>query len=68
MIIDNKGRQVFVSQGIGQGRWGSFRRKHPASKSMERVVTKFLPMRTSQAEAECDLVRYAEGKKGWKIV
>ena len=64
IVIDDEGREIFISQGIGDSEYGSFRRK--LSGSLQRVKTKCLPMRKSKEHAEQDLRIYA-GIKEWEV-
>jgi hypothetical protein len=67
---DQQGRIVYVTCGIGSGdqypHWGSFRRKANGI-SIQRVKTKFLPMRDTPEDAQADLDAYA-ARKGWQPI
>lgn len=64
--IDDKGRLVVVSSGIGDGNYYmACRRKK--SGALQRVKSKFLPIRRKRREAQEDLDRYAE-EHGWPVV
>lgn len=60
--IDDRGKTVMVSQGIGE-LWMTCRVKK--SGSLQRVKSKFLPERDTQKEAQADLDQYANAM-GWK--
>lgn len=62
MYLDDKGRKVIVSQGIGDSLWGAFRIVGP---SLKRI--KSIPMAFNRETAIKLLDRYAE-KHGWKKV
>lgn len=66
--LDDQDRLVFVSTGISGGdtvQWAAYRRK--LNGCLQRIKTKFLPLRATQAEAQTDLDVYAN-KKGWKAI
>jgi hypothetical protein len=54
---DAAGRVLFTDTGIGR-RWATYHRK--ANGSLKRLVSKTLPPRDTQAEAEADLAQWAE--------
>lgn len=57
--INEKGQILKVSSGISSGEhWMTYRVKN--SGSLQRVKSKFLPMRATKQEAQEDLDRYAE--------
>ena len=60
--IDDMGKTVMVSQGIGE-LWMTCRIK--TSGSLQRVKSKFLPERDTEEEAQSDLDQYAK-TMGWK--
>jgi hypothetical protein len=55
---DGKGKVLFVHHGLGGDSWGTYWRGK--SRGTHRVVTKNLPIRKSQAEAQKDLDAYAK--------
>jgi hypothetical protein len=63
--IDNLGAEVFVSPGIASDgkTWMTVRRERNKF-GVHRIVSKALPVRQSEAEAQADLDAYAS-KKGW---
>lgn len=64
--IDDMGKLVKVSSGISGGKvWMTCRVKK--SGALQRIKSKLLPERNTQAEAEEDLDRYAE-KMGWPLI
>jgi hypothetical protein len=60
-FIDDKGREVFLSQGFGDTDWGSFYRKPNGSLKKVRAI----PMVTCKLEAAQLLAAYA-ARKNWK--
>lgn len=66
--FDDHDRLVLISVGIsGNGspaRWASYRRKTP-TRSLQRIKSKFLPLRSTPEEAQADLDAYAK-RKGWR--
>lgn len=65
MYKDNKGRIVFLSQGIGHIKWGTFYRK--PSGALARVKSPFLPMRSTREQAALDLREQAK-RRSWREV
>jgi len=60
---DDKGRELFVDDGISRGEfWFTVYRKPTGSK--KRVVSKNLPLRRDRGEAQRDLEALAT-KRGW---
>jgi hypothetical protein len=64
MYKDNKGRILFLSQGIGQTEWGTFYRKPFGS--LARVKSPSLPMRPIKEQAAQDLHEQAK-RRGWEL-
>lgn len=62
--LDDMGRVIMVSQGIGE-MWFSCRVKK--SKALQRVKSKYLPERSTAEEAQDDLNRYAK-RMGWQQI
>ncbi|NPV70306.1 MAG: hypothetical protein HPY55_06630 [Firmicutes bacterium] len=63
-FIDKDGREVFVHDGISDGRWwGAFKRK--ANGRLQRV--KAVPVYEDRVEAECALDAYA-ARRGLKEI
>ncbi len=65
--LDAQGRRVIVSAGISSTSgqkpyWAAYRRK--PSGSLQRITTKFLPLRGAPDKAQADLDAYAR-RKGW---
>ena len=61
---DDQHRPVFVHTGISGGDtvyWASYRRKPTGN--LQRIKTKFLPLREDKKTAQADLDRYAKKKK-----
>ena len=63
--VDDMGRLVVISSGISRGEeYMSFRVKK--SGSLQRIKSKWLPIRNTRIEAQEDLARYAEEMR-WAI-
>ncbi len=57
--LDRRGRALFVHCGISQGKsWGTYYRRSEIS--LQRLVSRHLPLRSTRDEAQRDLDRYAE--------
>jgi len=55
-------QEYFVSDGISNGlTWGTYRRKRNGS--LQRVVTRALPLRLTKQEAERDLAAWLEKRQ-----
>jgi hypothetical protein len=65
--IDKLGAEIFVSPGIATNgkTWMTVRRERNEF-SIHRIVSKALPVRQTEAEAQADLDAYAS-KKGWRV-
>lgn len=59
--IDQKGRRLFISDGISSGaKWGTFFCK--PNGSLKRIKSTALPMRRAKEAAQADLDQYAMRK------
>ncbi|APM41363.1 hypothetical protein [Clostridium kluyveri] len=63
--IDKKGKEVFVSQGLGMKEYGSFRKSKAGG--LHRVKSPMMPMASSREEAQKNLDLWAR-KNGLKAV
>lgn len=61
---DKQGREIFISQGIGEV-WASYFRKQ--SGALKRIKSKYLPLRNTDDEAQKDLDAYAKKHNLTKI-
>jgi len=61
--VDDKGRRLFVSSGIGRDIFMTFWRKPTGS--LKRLVSKAVPPRPSREQAQADLDQLA-ARRGWK--
>jgi len=64
VCVDNKGRGLFISQGIGTQYFTAFRKD---SGSIARVKSSYLPLRLTRESAKQDLHEQAM-RKGWKLI
>ena len=66
--IDKLGAEIFVSPGIATGgkTWMTVKRERNKL-TIHRIVSKALPVRQTEAEAQADLDAYAN-KRGWRTV
>lgn len=62
--IDKKGDEIFVSSGLGDDKYGSFRKSKYGG--LHRVKSPAMPMVSSKIEAEKNLRLWAQ-KKGLRI-
>lgn len=64
--VDDTAHIVKVSAGISGGKFWMACRVKPSG-ALQRVKSKFLPVRNKREEAQADLDRYAE-ERGWPLI